>query len=82
MHQLEIDKVRHSPYLPKSFNSALLIDNVSKLMLKIMPENKNKLRFSCNKDIIDICQNVRFLKTCPRKIPGLFNHFMTEASII
>ena len=71
MHQLEIDKVRHSPYLRKSFASALLIDNVSKLMLKIMPENKNKLRFSCNKDIIDICQNVRFLKTCPRKIPWI-----------
>ena len=65
---METDKVRHIPYQRKSFAFALLIDAVSNLMLKIMPEIKNKLWFSFNKDIIAICQNVRFQKICPRKI--------------
>ena len=65
---METDKVRQIPYQRKSFAFALLIDTVLNLMLKIMPEIKNKLWFSFNKDIIGICQNARFQKICPRKI--------------
>lgn len=70
---METDKVRHIPYQRKSFAFALLIDSVSNLMLKIIPEIKNKLQFSCNKDIIDIYQNVRFLKYVHAKFSGLVN---------